>query len=173
MSAKVGEVVCVTGGSGFIGTWLVQLLLRRGYTVHATVQNLSNFPILFVFSLANRFVRYSRSQLFFGGLRLIVKRIGEKRSTCKRWKEPMSRASASSRSNCSITNPSSPPWPVAPECSTWRPPASSIGWMIPRWICPHRTRSTLLLNIFWFGASCAVTFSLVSVNAAPVVGPGG
>ncbi|KAL6510926.1 hypothetical protein OROGR_022050 [Orobanche gracilis] len=37
-----GEVVCVTGGSGYIGSWLVQLLLCRGYTVHATVKNLDD-----------------------------------------------------------------------------------------------------------------------------------
>lgn len=35
------EVVCVTGGSGFIGSWVVCLLLRRGYIVHATVQDIS------------------------------------------------------------------------------------------------------------------------------------
>ncbi|WVZ68344.1 hypothetical protein U9M48_017297 [Paspalum notatum var. saurae] len=35
-----GGFVCVTGGSGFIGSWLVRLLLGRGYTVHATVKNL-------------------------------------------------------------------------------------------------------------------------------------
>ncbi|KAL8094383.1 hypothetical protein AgCh_036058 [Apium graveolens] len=34
------KTVCVTGGSGFIGSWLVRLLLDRGYTVHATVKNL-------------------------------------------------------------------------------------------------------------------------------------
>ncbi|KAK6234579.1 hypothetical protein SCA6_009916 [Theobroma cacao] len=35
-----GEVVCVTGASGSIGSWLVKLLLARGYTVHGTVKNL-------------------------------------------------------------------------------------------------------------------------------------
>jgi len=37
-----GRLVCVTGGSGYIGSWLVRLLLDRGYTVHATVQNLQD-----------------------------------------------------------------------------------------------------------------------------------
>nr|GMC82333.1 cinnamoyl-CoA reductase 1-like [Ipomoea batatas] len=36
-----GKVVCVTGASGFIASWLVKLLLRRGYTVHATVRSLN------------------------------------------------------------------------------------------------------------------------------------
>uniref|UniRef100_A0A7N1A3U1 NAD(P)-binding domain-containing protein n=2 Tax=Kalanchoe fedtschenkoi TaxID=63787 RepID=A0A7N1A3U1_KALFE len=35
-------VVCVTGGSGFIGSCLVQLLLERGYTVNATLRNLND-----------------------------------------------------------------------------------------------------------------------------------
>lgn len=35
------QVVCVTGASGFIASWLVKLLLARGYTVNATVRNLS------------------------------------------------------------------------------------------------------------------------------------
>ncbi|KAL3518021.1 hypothetical protein ACH5RR_020610 [Cinchona calisaya] len=38
--AKKEEVVCVTGGSGYIGSWLVRLLLDRGYTVRATVKDL-------------------------------------------------------------------------------------------------------------------------------------
>ncbi|KVD98070.1 hypothetical protein Ccrd_024210, partial [Cynara cardunculus var. scolymus] len=35
-----GKVVCVTGASGFIASWLVKLLLDRGYSVHATVRSL-------------------------------------------------------------------------------------------------------------------------------------
>ncbi|XP_022020020.2 cinnamoyl-CoA reductase 1 [Helianthus annuus] len=41
MSAE-GKVVCVTGASGYIASWLVKLLLDRGYTVHATVRSLDD-----------------------------------------------------------------------------------------------------------------------------------
>ncbi|KZV40830.1 cinnamoyl-CoA reductase 1-like [Dorcoceras hygrometricum] len=37
-----GKVVCVTGASGYIASWLVKLLLQRGYTVKATVRNISD-----------------------------------------------------------------------------------------------------------------------------------
>ncbi|OIW05591.1 hypothetical protein TanjilG_23377 [Lupinus angustifolius] len=37
-----GKVVCVTGASGYIGSWIVKLLLQRGYTVRATVRDPSN-----------------------------------------------------------------------------------------------------------------------------------
>ncbi|KAK8480219.1 hypothetical protein V6N11_045167 [Hibiscus sabdariffa] len=33
------KVVCVTGASGYIASWLVKLLLSRGYTVRATVRD--------------------------------------------------------------------------------------------------------------------------------------
>ncbi|KAI4318313.1 hypothetical protein L6164_026100 [Bauhinia variegata] len=38
----MSKVVCVTGGSGCIGSWLVSLLLGRDYTVHATVKDLKD-----------------------------------------------------------------------------------------------------------------------------------
>ncbi|KAL7605098.1 hypothetical protein Lser_V15G15619 [Lactuca serriola] len=40
--AGEGKVVCVTGASGFIASWLVKLLLQRRYTVHATVRSLDD-----------------------------------------------------------------------------------------------------------------------------------
>ncbi|KAL6844765.1 hypothetical protein ACP4OV_025424 [Aristida adscensionis] len=40
--AGAGETVCVTGAGGYIASWLVKLLLSRGYTVHGTVRDLSD-----------------------------------------------------------------------------------------------------------------------------------
>ncbi|KAG5409732.1 hypothetical protein IGI04_006051 [Brassica rapa subsp. trilocularis] len=37
-----GKVVCVTGASGYIASWIVKLLLQRGYTVRATVRDPNN-----------------------------------------------------------------------------------------------------------------------------------
>jgi cinnamoyl-CoA reductase len=34
-----GHTVCVTGAGGFIASWLVKLLLEKGYTVRGTVKN--------------------------------------------------------------------------------------------------------------------------------------
>ncbi|TVU38080.1 hypothetical protein EJB05_11430 [Eragrostis curvula] len=36
------RVVCVTGGGGYIGSWLVRKLLDRGCVVHATLRNLED-----------------------------------------------------------------------------------------------------------------------------------
>ncbi|CAD6224389.1 unnamed protein product [Miscanthus lutarioriparius] len=40
-AAGSGETVCVTGAGGYIASWLVKLLLSRGYTVHGTVRDLT------------------------------------------------------------------------------------------------------------------------------------
>ncbi|XP_057479436.1 phenylacetaldehyde reductase-like [Actinidia eriantha] len=37
-----GKTVCVTGGSGYIASWIVKLLLLRGYTVKASVRDLND-----------------------------------------------------------------------------------------------------------------------------------
>ncbi|OMO79579.1 NAD-dependent epimerase/dehydratase [Corchorus olitorius] len=39
MSSAAEKVVCMTGASGYIASWLVKLLLQRGYTVKATVRD--------------------------------------------------------------------------------------------------------------------------------------
>ncbi|KAK3004918.1 hypothetical protein RJ639_019688 [Escallonia herrerae] len=39
MSSASGQVACVTGAGGFIASWIVKLLLERGYTVRGTVRN--------------------------------------------------------------------------------------------------------------------------------------
>ncbi|CAM0952048.1 unnamed protein product [Alopecurus aequalis] len=44
-------LVCVTGGGGFIGSWLVKLLLSRGYAVHATVRDPSDAKNAFLMQL--------------------------------------------------------------------------------------------------------------------------
>uniref|UniRef100_A0A453L538 NAD(P)-binding domain-containing protein n=1 Tax=Aegilops tauschii subsp. strangulata TaxID=200361 RepID=A0A453L538_AEGTS len=38
--AGSGKTVCVTGAGGYIASWLVKLLLSRGYAVHGTVRHL-------------------------------------------------------------------------------------------------------------------------------------
>ncbi|KAI9078269.1 hypothetical protein K1719_039771 [Acacia pycnantha] len=39
MSINPGKLVCVTGASGYIASWLVKFLLHGGYTVKATVRD--------------------------------------------------------------------------------------------------------------------------------------
>jgi hypothetical protein len=39
------ETVCVTGAGGYIASWLVKLLLSRGYAVHATVRDPRKRPV--------------------------------------------------------------------------------------------------------------------------------
>ncbi|TKY75033.1 Tetraketide alpha-pyrone reductase 1 [Spatholobus suberectus] len=42
MSNNTGQVVCVTGASGYIASWIVKFLLHRGYIVKATVRDTSD-----------------------------------------------------------------------------------------------------------------------------------
>ncbi|KAE9584540.1 putative cinnamoyl-CoA reductase [Lupinus albus] len=38
----MGKKVCVSGGGGFVASWLIKLLLSKGYIVHATVRQPGN-----------------------------------------------------------------------------------------------------------------------------------
>jgi nucleoside-diphosphate-sugar epimerase len=42
IGSGAGKTVCVTGASGYIASWLVKLLLHRGYTVKASVREPNN-----------------------------------------------------------------------------------------------------------------------------------
>ncbi|KAI5387949.1 hypothetical protein KIW84_073876 [Lathyrus oleraceus] len=42
LKSEEAKVVCVTGASGYIASWIVKFLLQRGYTVKATVRDPSN-----------------------------------------------------------------------------------------------------------------------------------
>jgi len=64
MSCEEGEkVVCVTGASGYIASWIVKLLLQRGYTVKASVRDPSNFYFIFYFLFFILFCDCSRNLL--------------------------------------------------------------------------------------------------------------
>jgi len=47
------KVVCVTGASGYIASWLVKLLLQRGYTVKATVRDPSQCSLSLCFLMVS------------------------------------------------------------------------------------------------------------------------
>jgi len=38
-------VVCVTGAGGFIGSWIVKMLLARGYAVRGTSRRAGTVPL--------------------------------------------------------------------------------------------------------------------------------
>ncbi|RIA05581.1 hypothetical protein BRARA_K00099 [Brassica rapa] len=58
---------CVTGASGYIGSWLVKSLLERGYTVHATLRDLAKSQYFQSKWRGNERLRIFRSDLQDGG----------------------------------------------------------------------------------------------------------
>ena len=47
MSEVAAKTVCVTGGSGYIASWIVKFLLQRGYTVRASVRDPGSYQLIF------------------------------------------------------------------------------------------------------------------------------
>jgi hypothetical protein len=58
----IGKTVCVTGASGFIASWLVKLLLERGYTVRGTVRDPGTYAI----------INFGTPRLFGEGICIVV-----------------------------------------------------------------------------------------------------
>lgn len=55
------KTYCVTGASGYIGSWLVKTLLQKGCKVHATVRDLGQYilnVLFFAFSFHKNCSRY-------------------------------------------------------------------------------------------------------------------
>ncbi|OMO56316.1 NAD-dependent epimerase/dehydratase [Corchorus olitorius] len=62
--------VCVTGGTGFIGSWMIKLLLEQGYSVHTTIrfrpdpeENTRNISFLTSLPGANEKLKIFRADL--------------------------------------------------------------------------------------------------------------
>ncbi|KAK8949879.1 Cinnamoyl-CoA reductase 1 [Platanthera guangdongensis] len=68
--------VCVTGSGGFIASWIVKLLLDRGYAVHGTVRNLDeskNKHLREMDGASDRLVLYKVDLLDIESLRSAIK----------------------------------------------------------------------------------------------------
>jgi nucleoside-diphosphate-sugar epimerase len=64
------KVVCVTGASGYIASWVVKILLQRGYTVKATVRDPSQCCLsLFCVSSSFLFFFFLKKKNFFDCVR--------------------------------------------------------------------------------------------------------
>ncbi|KAJ6807086.1 dihydroflavonol 4-reductase [Iris pallida] len=63
-SAPPASTVCVTGATGYIGSWLVRSLLHRGYIVHATARDTGKAS-----QILSRFGRSDRLKIFRADLR--------------------------------------------------------------------------------------------------------
>ncbi|GAB4860917.1 hypothetical protein Ancab_036078 [Ancistrocladus abbreviatus] len=62
-----GKVMCVTGATGYIASWTVKLLLRRGYTVCGTVPDRKKTEHLLRLDGAEERLKLSRVDLFEEG----------------------------------------------------------------------------------------------------------
>ncbi|KAG0600372.1 hypothetical protein M758_11G028400 [Ceratodon purpureus] len=62
-----GKTVCVTGATGFIASWIVKMLLERGYTVRGTIRNPEKAKYLMQFPGANERLQLLQADLLTPG----------------------------------------------------------------------------------------------------------
>ncbi|KAG8076915.1 hypothetical protein GUJ93_ZPchr0006g41378 [Zizania palustris] len=70
-----GQTVCVTGAGGYVGSWIVKLLLERGYTVRGTVRNpydAKNAHLTELASAAERLELWKADLLDYDALRAAI-----------------------------------------------------------------------------------------------------
>ena len=134
-SASPPRRVCVTGGGGFIASWLVKLLLSRGYAVHATVRDPSKHAApptrrsALCLALIGRRVGSWDSCV----ARALLLQVIPRTPTCGGWRE-LRRACSCSRPTCS-TGTRWPPRSPGARGSSTSPP-----------LCP-RIRSSILRQV--------------------------
>ncbi|XP_068636965.1 cinnamoyl-CoA reductase 1-like [Aristolochia californica] len=71
-----GKTVCVTGAGGFIASWLVKLLLEKGYTVKGTVrqpEDFKNDELKKLSGAAERLILYKADLLDYQSLRRVFR----------------------------------------------------------------------------------------------------
>ncbi|KAJ6301033.1 hypothetical protein OIU77_015356 [Salix suchowensis] len=54
---------CVTGANGYIGSWLVKVLLQRGYMVHATVRHLEKYEWFSISGVTKGTMKEAKSRI--------------------------------------------------------------------------------------------------------------
>ncbi|AQK52502.1 Cinnamoyl-CoA reductase 1 [Zea mays] len=67
-----GQTVCVTGAAGYIASWLVKLLLEKGYTVKGTVRNPGTAHLKALDGAAERLVLCKADLLDYDAIRRAV-----------------------------------------------------------------------------------------------------
>lgn len=67
MESEKKTRICVTGAGGYVASWVVKLLLAKGYLVHGTVRDLGQFTTFGLFKDVGHWFFYCVECLEVGG----------------------------------------------------------------------------------------------------------
>ncbi|KAL0722809.1 hypothetical protein Bca4012_037408 [Brassica carinata] len=157
MSSEEEKTVCVTGASGYIASWIVKLLLLRGYTVKASVRD----PSPSLFSLFNLIaIQTDLAELLDPAVKGTINVL----STCL--KTPSVKRVVLTSSIASVAFNGMPRTPETIVDETWFADpeycrAAKLWYVLSK---------TLAENAAWEFAK-GNDLQLVSINAAMVIGP--